>query len=81
MVPKVRALDVCNMKHSSLNPSGADLGLDAGRHKAALELAGSENGGTTGWAMNSGYVGHLGRFVATGAASWIADSFSVEDIG
>jgi hypothetical protein len=60
---------------------GADLGFDAGRHKAALELAGSDNAGTKGWAMNSGYAGYMGRFVATAAASWVDDSFSVQDIG
>ncbi len=60
---------------------GADLGLDVGRHKAAFELAGSENAGTTGWALNSGYAGYLGRFVGNASVSWIADSFSVEDIG
>jgi len=60
---------------------GADLGFDAGRHKAALELAGSENAGTTGWAVNSGYAGYMGRFVANASASWVDDSFSVGDIG
>jgi len=61
--------------------AGADLGFDAGRHKAALQLAGSEDAGTPGWAVNSGYAGYLGRFVAGAAAEWVADSFSVRDIG
>jgi hypothetical protein len=60
---------------------GGDLGFDAGRHKAVLELAGSENSGTTGLAMNSGYMGYMGRFLTTAAASWVGDSFSVQDIG
>jgi len=60
---------------------GADLGFDAGRHKAALQFAGSEDAGATGWAANSGYTGYLGRFVAAGSATWISDSFSVRDIG
>jgi hypothetical protein len=60
---------------------GADLGLDAGRHKAALGLASSENAGTTGWAVNSGYTGYMGRLVANASASWADDSFSVQDIG
>ena len=60
---------------------GADLGFDAGTHRAAFELAGSENSGTTGWAMNSGYAGYIGKFVANASASWVDDSFSVEDIG
>jgi hypothetical protein len=60
---------------------GGDLGLDAGRHRAALEFAGSENAGTTGWALNSGYAGYMGRFVANASASWVDDSFSVQDIG
>ncbi len=60
---------------------GADLGFDAGRHKAALEFAGSEYAGTPGWAVNSGYAGYLGRFAATASASWVDDSFSVADIG
>jgi len=66
-------------RHNSV--LGADLGLDAGRHKALLELAGSEYGGRPGWAVNSGYAGYMGRFVATASASWVDDSFSVDDIG
>jgi hypothetical protein len=60
---------------------GTDLGFDAGRHKAVLELAGSEYSGTKDWAMNSGYMGYMGRFVTTASASWVGDSFSVQDIG
>jgi hypothetical protein len=60
---------------------GGDLGFDAGRHKAVLELAGSEYSGTTGLAMNSGYMGYMGRFLTTASASWVGDSFSVQDIG
>jgi hypothetical protein len=60
---------------------GADVGFDAGRHKAVLELAGSEYGGTPGLAVNSGYVGYSGHFLTTASASWITDSFSAQDIG
>jgi hypothetical protein len=66
-------------RHNSV--LGADLGFDAGRHKAVLQLAGSEDAGRTGWAVNSGYGGYIGRFIAVGSASWVDDSFSVKDIG
>ena len=60
---------------------GGDIGLDAGRHKAILQFAGSEDARKTGWALNSGYGGYLGQFIAVASASWISDSFSVKDIG
>jgi hypothetical protein len=58
-----------------------DWGYGTGTHRAEVEAALSDRNGRAGWALNSGYVGFLGSFLALSALEVESDSFSVEDIG
>lgn len=60
---------------------GLDWGFSSGPHRAAVELAGSEDNKRLGWALNSGYTGFVRNWYASGALQVVDDSFSVQDVG
>ena len=60
---------------------GLDWGFSSGPHRAAVELAGSEDNKRLGWAFNSGYTGFVRNWYASGVLQVVDDSFSVADVG
>ncbi len=60
---------------------GTDWSFRSGPHRGTVQSAVSNQSGTVGWALNSGYSGYLGDFTTSGNLTVFSDSFSVEDIG
>jgi hypothetical protein len=58
-----------------------DWGSGSGRSRAEVQTALSDKDGRLGWALNSGCMEFMGKFLSLAAFQVISDSFSVEGIG